>query len=173
MNAKRIPLACQIQCLPQLAQPVNAIDKLSNILGRIKRFLKRRTIFMKNWLLVHVDRRGRTNLTDINSENSEVAHLQAGDLVCVKSKDAIQLTLDRWNGLRGCAFLEEMWAYCGTTQHVMKRMEKFLDERDYQMKRAGGTVLLYGVICNGTVDFGRCDRSCFFFWREEWLEKVG
>jgi hypothetical protein len=32
--------------------------------------------------------------------------------------------------------------------------------------------ILDGVICNGTEDFGPCDRSCFFFWREEWLEKV-
>jgi hypothetical protein len=28
-------------------------------------------------------------------------------------------------------------------------------------------------MCQGTKDFGRCDRSCFFFWREEWLEKLG
>jgi len=26
--------------------------------------------------------------------------------------------------------------------------------------------------CQGTSDYGRCDRSCFYFWREEWLEKI-
>jgi len=28
------------------------------------------------------------------------------------------------------------------------------------------------VYCQGTPDLGRCDRSCFYFWREEWLEKL-
>jgi hypothetical protein len=32
--------------------------------------------------------------------------------------------------------MEEMWPFCGTTQKVFKRVEKFLDERDY-LKRGG------------------------------------
>jgi hypothetical protein len=27
-------------------------------------------------------------------------------------------------------------------------------------------------MCKGTAEFGTCDRSCFVFWREEWLEKI-
>jgi hypothetical protein len=33
------------------------------------------------------------------------------------------------------------------------------------------TVLLDGVMCDGT-EHGGCDRSCFLFWREEWLKRV-
>jgi hypothetical protein len=51
-------------------------------------------------------------------------------------------------------------------------VEKFLDERDYLMKKCKGMVTLDGVLCEGTIDFGACDRGCFFFWREEWLEKL-
>jgi hypothetical protein len=51
-------------------------------------------------------------------------------------------------------------------------MEKFLDERDYRVKKCKGIILLEGAICGGTAYFGRCDRACFFFWREEWLEKL-
>jgi hypothetical protein len=80
--------------------------------------------------------------------------------------------LDRWNRLKGCTFLVEMAPYCGTRQRVFKCVSHFLDERDYLVKRCRNLVLLEGVFCNGTVDFGRCDRSCFFFWRAEWLEKV-
>ncbi len=29
-----------------------------------------------------------------------------------------------------------------------------------------------GLQCNGTPTFGPCDRCCFLFWREEWLERV-
>lgn len=68
--------------------------------------------------------------------------------------------------------MEEMRPFCDTTQRVLKRVEKFLDERDYLIKRTKGIVLLDGVICIGTGDFGPCDRSCFFFWREEWLKKM-
>ena len=68
--------------------------------------------------------------------------------------------------------MQEMLPYCGTNQKVFKRVEGFLDERDYLMKRCNGIVILQGVICNGTRDFAKCDRSCYFFWREEWLEKI-
>ena len=59
--------------------------------------------------------------------------LQPGDLVRVRSKEDIRATLDHWNQRRGCAFLDEMWPYCGTQQRVFKRVERFLDERDYRI----------------------------------------
>jgi len=40
------------------------------------------------------------------------------------------------------------------------------------VKKVKGVVLLDGVICRGTPAFGRCDRCCHLFWREEWLEKI-
>ncbi len=98
--------------------------------------------------------------------------LQPGDWVRIKSREEIEVTLNRWNQVKGCSLMEEMWPYCGTTRRVMKRVERFLDERTYKMRKARGIVLLEGVICQGTTDFGHCDRSCFFFWREEWLEKI-
>jgi len=98
--------------------------------------------------------------------------LKAGDMVRVRSRAEIQATLDPWKELKGCAFLESMWPYCGTTQRVLQAMERFLDERDYKVKRVRGMVLLEGVLCRGTPVFGRCDRCCHFFWRQEWLEKM-
>jgi hypothetical protein len=98
--------------------------------------------------------------------------LNAGDLVRVRPREEIQATLDRWDSFKGCAFLEEMAHYCGTIQRVLKRVERFMDERDYRMRKAIGIILLNGVICSWTGMRGRYDRSCFFFWREEWLEKL-
>jgi hypothetical protein len=100
------------------------------------------------------------------------AHLKAGDQVWVRSRNEIEATLDPFKELRGCAFLEYMWQYCDTNQRVLKPVERFLDERDYQVKKAKGMVLLEGVLCDGTPVFGRCDRSCHLFWREEWLQKI-
>jgi hypothetical protein len=98
--------------------------------------------------------------------------LKAGDWVRVRSWEEIQPMLDPFKETRGCAFLEDMRKYCGTKQRVFKSMERFLDERDYKVKKVRGVILLENVICGGTPAFGRCDRSCFLFWREEWLEKI-
>jgi len=97
--------------------------------------------------------------------------LEAGDLVRIRSREEIAATLDHWRSLKGCGFLDEMAIYCGTTQRVLKRVERFMDERDYRFKKTSGVILLENVICSGTSGTGRCDRCCFFFWREEWLDK--
>ena len=98
--------------------------------------------------------------------------LNKGDWVRIRSWDEIQPMLDPFHETRGCAFLEDMRQYCGTKQRVLKSMERFLDERDYKVKKVKGVILLENVICNGTPAFGKCDRCCFLFWREEWLEKI-
>jgi hypothetical protein len=98
--------------------------------------------------------------------------LAAGDWVRVQSKEQIDATLNNWRQLRGCTFMPEMAQYCGTTQRVLKPLERFVDERDLHVKKARGIVLLEGVMCQGTADFGPCDRSCLLFWREEWLDKI-
>jgi len=98
--------------------------------------------------------------------------LQAGDTVQVRSWPEIETTLDHWRRLKGCTFMPEMLDYCGTTQRVLKPLERFVDERDLRVKRTRGIVLLEGVCCKGTAEFGRCDRSCYLFWRVEWLRKV-
>ena len=99
--------------------------------------------------------------------------LMPGDMVRVKSLEDIKATLNHLGQSRGCAFIADiMTPYCGTVQRVLKPMERFVDERDLRVKRCKGLVLLDGVMCEGTTVFGSCDRSCFMFWREEWLEKL-
>ena len=105
------------------------------------------------------------------SPNLQV-HLLAGELVRVRAREEIEAMLDPFKEQKGCAFLEYMWQYCGTTQRVLQPVERFLDERDYKVKKTKGVVLLEGVLCHGTPVFGRCDRACHLFWREEWLERM-
>ena len=104
--------------------------------------------------------------------DSDSAPLEAGDWVKVRPRDDIEPTLDRWVELKGCGFMAEMWQFCGTPQRVMKPVRRFVDERDYQVKRANNIYLLEGLTCGGTELFGPCDRACFYFWRREWLEKI-
>jgi hypothetical protein len=136
----------------------------------LKRILKRRWRYMVNF--IHEAEHAKGSINCYGEKQSFAQTLESRDLVRVRSREDIQATLDRWNQLKGCSFMEEMWLYCGTIQRVYKKVERFMDERDYLVKRCKGIVLLEGVMCEGTKDFGQCDRSCFYFWKEEWLEKL-
>jgi hypothetical protein len=115
---------------------------------------------------------GRSTKPTASPRSVPMAGLQVGDKVRVRSLAEIEATLNNWRQLRGCTFMPEMAEYCGTTQRVLKPMLRFVDERDLRVKKSRGIILLEGVMCQGTADFGSCDRSCFYFWREEWLEKI-
>lgn len=101
---------------------------------------------------------------------AEVFH--PGDPVRVRSQNEIEETLNVLGQLKGCSFMEEMRPFCGTTQKVLKPVNRFIDERDHKLKKCKGIVLLENALCQGTHKLGPCDRSCFFFWRVEWLEKI-
>jgi hypothetical protein len=171
---------CQIPCLPKIAEGKAEFDpqpidiRIKRALARpwnyyIKKYLKRILIRFNKW---RIRSSPKDAITMQVNEKSAVVHLKAGDWVRVRSLEEIQSTLNRFKELKGCAFLEDMKQYCGSQQRVLKVLERFLDERDYQVKKAKGIVLLDGVYCQGTPVFGRCDRSCLSFWREEWLEKI-
>jgi hypothetical protein len=51
-------------------------------------------------------------------------------------------------------------------------VRRFVDERDYRVKKARNIYLLDGAMCKGAAPFGPCDRGCLYFWRGEWLERV-
>lgn len=171
---------CQLPCLPRFAEGVAEIGP-QPLLKRLKRaFARPWNYYVKKWFK-RITRliggwsyrvRHASNPAPSPVLNTPGYHLKAGDWVQVRSGEDIKATLDRWKELKGCAFLEYMWQYCGTTQQVLQVMERFLDERDYKVKKVKGIVLLKDVICHGTPVFGRCDRCCHLFWREEWLEKI-
>lgn len=169
---------CQLPCVSKIPegkaefepQPVD--KRLKRALAKpwnnyVKKFMKRLSAFTTG-----SGTRSKNKGQGIVEMSKPVTHFQVGDMVIVRSLKDIQVTLDSFDELKGCAFLEGMEQYCGTRQRIFKVMERFLDERDYRVKKTRGIVLLEGVYCQGTPVFGRCDRSCLLFWREEWLEKV-
>jgi hypothetical protein len=170
---------CQIPGLPRMSDgkaefpPQSLVIRLKRMLARpwnhyVKKILQKTSRTLNRWLSSnHI---GKTTITPV-SKHVEY-QLKAGDFVRVRSLEEIRITLNSYNEYKGCAFLVDMQQYCGTVQRVLKPLERFLDERDYQVKKAKGIVLLENNYCQGTPVFGRCDRSCLLFWREEWLEKI-
>jgi hypothetical protein len=102
--------------------------------------------------------------------------LQPGERVRVKSWDQVLQTLDPSNRYEGCSFTSVMRSFCGQTCIVRRRVELFFDERRYKMLKAKNMVILENVFCQTSPDghqaFGGCDRSCYLFWKEAWLERV-
>lgn len=165
----QVEYPCQLTTVPDIIEPIEYTERVTQFPNRARRFLKRRFGYLNNWIRDSKHQIKVMQVVEISAANNQ---LVAGDWVRVKSKADIQATLNRWNGLGGCGFMEEMWLYCGSTQRVRKRVAQFLDERDYVVKKCKHVVILENCFCNGTIDFGPCDRSCYFFWREEWLEKI-
>ena len=180
MQLRESQLDCQIPCLQRIAEgaagtPPESLSRRLKLFIRRRlsptreRTLKRRSNDLMNWFCRLTGRSSRPSAPPANASST---HLKAGDLVRVRTKEEIESTLNHWRQLRGCTFMPEMVQYCGTTHRVHKVMKRFVDERDLRVKRCNGITLLEGVFCQGTADFGPCDRSCFSFWREEWLEKI-
>jgi hypothetical protein len=181
MESQEEHFICQLHCIPNYFEgyaevpPESLKRKLRLFLRRSLnvrqiRAIKTKTSRFIDWFLKFTKMGRKSTTSEVSMGTSNI---QAGDLVRVRSKEEIQATLNPWGILKGCMFMpNEMSPYCGTTQRVFKRLERFVDERDYHVKKSQGIVLLEGLYCQGTSDYGRCDRSCFYFWREEWLERI-
>ncbi len=167
---------CQLPTIPKfaigLAQPTDR-----SLSGHVKRMLAVPwNRHVKKWLkqvyYTALRWQGGSSAQTIVKDFAPAIPFKKGDLVRVRSAEEITSTLDLFKELKGCAFLPEMYQYCGTEQRVLKSMQYFMDERDYKLKKVRGVVLLENVTCTGAPAFGACDRCCFLFWRAEWLEKI-
>jgi len=99
----------------------------------------------------------------------EVPELQPGEWVRVRSREEIRAMLDRCERYEGLAWMTTMEKCCGREFTVRRRVHKIVLESTGEIRKLKNTVLLEGGICDGI--YG-CDRSCFFFWKEAWLERV-
>jgi hypothetical protein len=172
-------ISCQITNLPEISNGNMEMKQYSfrmRLLLSRKRFLGyemrrkiRRQINKVTALLYRIIQKKEKPVQVVIFPTLE---LSAGDLVRVRSWEEIQSTLDKRNDFKGCGFMLGMKQYCGTIQRVLKPIERFVDERDYRLKKCKGVVILDGLNCQGDDTFGRCDRACFYFWRVEWLERA-
>jgi hypothetical protein len=108
----------------------------------------------------------------MRASSGTVLDLRSGDWVEVRSVKEIFGTLDERAKLRGLTFTPEMVKFCGKRFRVYKKLNKIVLEATGELRRIKSpTVVLEGVSCDGS-SHGGCDRSCFCFWREDWLKRV-
>jgi hypothetical protein len=95
-----------------------------------------------------------------------------GDLVAVRSRDEIEVTLDANRTLEGLPFMEEMAEYCGKVFRVHRRVDKIFDMRHKTgLRRLCQTVSLNGLRCSGMHHDG-CQAECQLLWKDAWLRRV-
>ena len=103
-------------------------------------------------------------------------NLQAGDLVRVRTKKEIMLTLNRNQRNRGLWFDVELLPFCGKGNfRVLRRVEKIINEKSGKMiKMTNPCVILDGVTCSGNYSHERMfsRRHEYHFWHEIWLERA-
>lgn len=102
-------------------------------------------------------------------------NLQPGDLVRVKSLDAILGTISEGGMNRGLLFDKEMVPFCGKVFRVKERVSTFVNERTGELTTLKTpAVILEGVWCQSRYSNNKmfCPRSIYSWWREVWLERV-
>ena len=103
--------------------------------------------------------------------------LKSGDMVRVKGLAEIERGLDGDSRFDGLYFVRSVMSrFCGEVFPVKRRIGRFFDEGRQRMVRIRDVVILDGVYCEkpaeGEEPSSGCDRMCFLFWKEAWLERV-
>ncbi len=102
-------------------------------------------------------------------------NLQPGELVQVRSKEEIMLTINKRFRNKGLSFDVEMVPFCGRTFRVLSRVERLIDDKTGKMLRPNrACLILEGVVCGGCLSKNRlfCPRSIYPYWHEVWLKRV-
>jgi hypothetical protein len=144
----------------------------SVIIGAFNEYQDLSARFLPRWLRIRGGKRFPFIDGALRKTPTQSLDLQPGELVRVKSKEAIVATLDAGNRNRGMKFDPEMLVYCGREARVLGRVERILDEATGKMMELKNPcIVLEDVICPGT--FHRlCPRGTYPYWREIWLERV-
>jgi hypothetical protein len=98
-------------------------------------------------------------------------NLQPGELVELKSRNEIAETLNKHGKLGGLESMPEMIQHCGKQFRVLKRLDKMVFEGTGELRSLKNTVLLEGLVCDGSSHRG-CPRASYVYVREAWLRRV-
>jgi hypothetical protein len=177
---------CQVRVLPEAQLSIRAHEQLRGAVVKLRRSLRSRAanVLSDPGLLW---RKAREVLLRAPQAPLAAGHqarhaapplgLRPGDRVRVKSLEEIRRTLDARGRCDRLAFMPSaMSKYCGAVFAVHKPVRFFFDERQQRLCRLRDVVILEGVFCEPPLeipeDWGGCDRTCFLFWKEAWLERV-
>jgi hypothetical protein len=104
---------------------------------------------------------------------TEILDLQPGELVQVRSREEIIVTLDQNSKNRGLFFGPEMAHYCGGIYRVLRRVHHIIDEKTGKMvDMKSPCIVLEGVWCQLSDYYQFCPKAIYHYWHEIWLKRA-
>ena len=161
---------CQLQVLPLATESLGLPDTLRHLSLRLGSAARRRVAWVAERVgFVPAPPAGPPAVAAAAPLPDGFAE---GQRVRVLPLAQIRALLDEQGRTAGMTFMAGMERFCGQELTVRKRVRTIFDERHERMLRLRRAYLLEGVICDGRQQFDRegCDRGCFYFWKESWLE---
>lgn len=191
---KGVAVECQVKNLPDAGRELSFWERSTLRILKLVRFLARGlrkvisdpAVLPRKITTVMESRLGLSSRSPALSNTTASARpqsthpplrLKPGELVRVKSPNEIQATLNDDGQCEGMSYMASvMNKYCGGTYTVRKPMHQFFDERRQRLCKIRNVVILEGVYCEPPKDsdkaYAGCDRTCFLFWKEAWLERA-
>lgn len=180
---------CQLQAMPGAGREEVWLEKLHTRFRKVVGYVSRRvrkalanpSLVIDKISRCLRDRSGKPTEEATSADETRVTPtvlgLSPGERVRVKSFEGIRQTLDAAGRCGGLSFMPSvMTKFCGGTYTVQKRINRFFDERRWRFFRLRDVVILNSVFCespvDGEEDWAGCDRTCFLFWKEAWLERI-
>jgi len=163
---------CQLQYLYDSTEDIVITDRFKIFFSRLTTYIQRR---VANRIGLPTAYSHTTSLSaSPNALAAKSVPLQEGDLVQVLPLEEIQKTLDDQGNCERMKFLGGMERFCGKEFRVLREIKFMFDEKSWRIVRLKNAVLLQDHVCDsrGQYDKERCDRSCYYFWKEQWLRKV-
>jgi len=169
---------CQLKNLPEAARGLSRRERaVLNLRKSVRTWVGRigRVLRDPGRLWARGRRKGGTGT--ISPAGRRVLGLAPGERVRVRPFEEILSTLDAEGRAEGLGFMTAaMKKYCGGDFTVRKRVRFFFDERRREMRKGRDIVILDGVYCETPPaeadDWSGCERTCFLFWKEAWLERL-
>ena len=179
-DQSNIPQDCQLQVLYEGAGELSIVEKLRYWAFRLGSAGKRRVDRVSMMIQRGQDSEGEAckSAQFIETEGRKISgprpKFTSGEMVRVKSFEELTQYLDEHNRTEGLTFMPGMQELCGREFKVLKRVRAIFDEREWRMLRIKNTYILEGAICDsrGLYEREGCDRCCFYFWKDVWLEKT-
>jgi hypothetical protein len=178
-DQSHMPQDCQLQVLYEGAGELTIIEKIRYWTFRLGSAGKRRLDRIRLRIA------GKQETTSVGCDSAQVSESEGekvsgrrpkfndGEMVRVRPFEELSQHLDEHNRTEGLTFMPGMKELCGREFKVLKRVRAIFDERAWRMLRIKHTYILEGAICDsrGLYEREGCDRCCFYFWKDVWLEK--
>lgn len=153
------------------------VSTSKRIISNPRLILNKINSFMKLHLSHSDDFASKSNASVRPHKLPLVLKLAPSEQVRVKSFEEIASTLDERGRCEGLSYIPSvMNKYCGGIYTVKKRIKIFFDERNWKLIKIRNVVILDDVCCeshpSSGEDWAGCDRTCFLFWKEAWLERI-